>query len=151
MKIQKNYLKKRIGDKKNIKAFLTVEAALIMPVIIILSLVISIYCFYLYNCGIIYQSCYISALRGTQLMNVTSGEIKTNVEKYLEQLLENQIYEYIDYSKVDVNIFRVEAEAGTQINNIFSKFDVFEDITMDGSCEAEAKISYPVRLIRMKY
>ena len=37
MKIQKNYLKKRIGDKKNIKAFLTVEASLIMPVIIILS------------------------------------------------------------------------------------------------------------------
>lgn len=137
--------------KKKIRAFLTVEASLIMPILIILSLVISIYCFYLYNCSVIYQACYISALRGTQMINASTGEIKSNVEKHLDQLLENQIYEYIDNSKVNVGIFQIETEAGTQINNIFSKFDVFEEIEMSGSCEADAKISYPVKLIRMKY
>lgn len=137
--------------KGRVRAFLTVEASLIMPVIIILSLVISIFCFYLYNCSIIYQSCYISALRGTQMMNASSSEIKTSVEKHLMELLDNQIYEYIDYSSVDVNTFQVETKAGTRTANIFSKYDVFDEVEMSSSCEADAKISYPVKLIRLKY
>lgn len=137
--------------KNRIRAFFTVEASLIMPVIIFLSLVISIFCFYLYNCSIIYQSCYISALRGTQMVNASSGEIKKCVEKYLTELLDNQIYEYIDYSTVDIDMFQIETRAGTKIRNIFNKYDVFEEIEMSGSCEAEAKFIYPVKLIRLKY
>jgi len=137
--------------KNRIRAFFTVEASLIMPVIIFLSLVISIFCFYLYNCSIIYQSCYISALRGTQMVNTSSGEIKKCVEKYLTELLDNQIYEYIDYSTVDIDMFQIETRAETKIGNIFNKYDVFEEIEMSASCEAEAKFIYPVKLIRLKY
>lgn len=85
------------------------------------------------------------------MVNASSGEIKKCVEKYLTELLDNQIYEYIDYSTVDIDMFQIETRAETKIGNIFNKYDVFEEIEMSGSCEAEAKFIYPVKLIRLKY
>jgi len=63
--------------KKEEKAYMTIEASLIIPVIvggIIFVLYLGIF---LYNSGTIKQTAYIAALRGSQMKNMSQKEMET--------------------------------------------------------------------------
>ena len=80
--------------ENRISAFLTVEASLLMPMMIML-LVITIYwTFYMYNNCVVYQDCYISSLRGSQMMDMEVSEVKSSVLEYAKDLLNNQLFQY---------------------------------------------------------
>lgn len=145
----KEEMKKLMNRRLN--AYLTLEASFIMPILIFLTVFICIFCFYLYNCCVIYQACYISALRGSQIVNASSSEIKSKVEEYIDDLLDNQIYEYVKQSEVQVGMFQIKTSAKTKTTNIVQRFDVFEDLEMKSSCESNAIITHPIKLIRIKY
>ena len=52
-----------------LNAYMTLEASFIIPFVFICFILIILYTFYLYNHMVVYQSCYLSALRGSQLKN----------------------------------------------------------------------------------
>lgn len=81
------------GIKKyKLEGYMTVEASFIIPLVFICFIIIILYTFFLYNHLVVYQSCYLSALRGSQLKNATNDAVKTCVDTQAAKLLEGQIY-----------------------------------------------------------
>jgi len=145
---------KKIGKKYfnlTVKAYLSLEASYVMPLLIFLIVFMCVFCFYLYNCCIVFQACYISALRGSQIINASNDEVKTRVEDYLDELLDNQIYDYIKQVKVEVGLFQIKTCAEAKTNNNFNSIDVISGIDMTSDYKAYAIKTYPVKLIRMTY
>ena len=80
-------------NKKNrqTRAYMTVEAALIIP-FVTLGIVFLIICgFYLYNASYIKQTAYVAAVRGAALKYNNDNEIKRKTEEQLKLLLDNKL------------------------------------------------------------
>lgn len=135
-------------NKKKVNAYLTVEASFLLPLLIMLIMIICTIMFFLFNCCVTYQACYISSLRGSQLMDMSSGEIEKRVKDYMDELLDNQIYDFTKDSEVDVGIMSIKTKAKTQTDNIFSFSEVFSNIQMKNEYKAEARRLDPIKLIR---
>lgn len=93
-------------------AYMTVEAALIIP-FVTLGVVFLIICgFYLYNVSYIKQTAYVAAVRGTTFKYDNDNEIKRKTKEQLNLLLDNKLLmmnkpEYgvkVSYSKIIVSI-----------------------------------------------
>ena len=135
---------------KFVEAYLTIEASFLLPMAVIVTCFIIIYLFYLYNCCVVYQSCYISALRGSQMMDKTTDEISEKVEIFTEELLDNQIYDFVKEYEVSCNLFAVKTEADSEVKNILNVFDIVAEEEMEVGYCAEAKRIDPVMVLRLK-
>lgn len=77
--------------KRTKNAYMTIEASLIFPMILG-GIILTIYLgFYLYHASVIKQISYIAALRGSQLTEGSSKEIKIYVEEQLQQLIKEKL------------------------------------------------------------
>ena len=107
--------------KKEEKAYMTIEASLIIPVIvggIIFVLYLGIF---LYNSGTIKQTAYIAALRGSQMKNMSQKEMETYVEKQIDELLFQQILAREDMKKeIDISMGKVTVKIGTDVKMPFA-------------------------------
>lgn len=98
--------------KKTKKAYMTIEATLIFPMILG-GIIFTIYLgFYLYNACVINQISYIAALRGSQLTEGSSKEIRLYVEEQLQQLMKEKLLGkgeikqgvVVDFSEIKVKV-----------------------------------------------
>jgi len=135
--------------KKEEKAYMTIEASLIIPVIvggIIFVLYLGIF---LYNSGTIKQTAYIAALRGSQMKNMSQKEMETYVEKQIDELLFQQILAREDMKKeIDISMGKVTVKIGTDVkmpfaNLLSAKIDFWE---ING--EGYANRVDPIEIIR---
>lgn len=136
---------------KRLSGYLTVEASLLVPMMVVLLIIIMYWSFYIYNNCVVYQDCYISSLRGSQMMDMKESQIENKVKEYAETLLDNQLFQYQKEPEVSVGILSVKVSAKSVISNktkglIEQKNDLFTTTR-----EAESKRIDPVWLIRNKY
>lgn len=85
--------------KKEKSAYMTVEAALVIPMILGGIIFVLYIGFYLYNFTTIKQTAYIAALRGSQIKNVSLAEIEKFVEKQIDETLSEQLLAKEDIRK----------------------------------------------------
>ena len=135
--------------KKRKNAYMTVEASLIMP-IILGGIVFTIYLgIYLYNVCAIRQAAYIAALRGSQLRNASSSEIEVYVEQELEKLLSGQILAKNKIGKeIKVSLHKIKVEINTDMKALFTGFISSKTGFWTVEIEAEANRVNPVDIIR---
>ena len=135
--------------KETKKAYMTVEASLLMPVILG-GIIFTIFSgLYLYNVVTIKQAAYIAALRGSQVR----GKSKDVIDAYVEQELENMLCGRIlagenSEIKIKVSSHKVSVQIRFVMNmplfqEIFSKTNLW---IMEG--KAEAELINPVEIIR---
>ena len=109
-----------------LNAYMTLEASFIIPFVFICFILIILYTFYLYNHMVVYQSCYLSALRGSQLKNATNDAVKEHIDEEIRRLLNNQVYQYqIDFDS-DVSLLSISVNAKSYITNRMSDFNIYE-------------------------
>ena len=77
--------------KKEKKAYMTLEASLVLPVIFAGIMVMIYWGIYLYDMSVMKQVAYIAALRGSRISDASAEDVKGFVEEQLEQLLERKI------------------------------------------------------------
>lgn len=135
--------------KKEKNAYFTVEASMLMP-LILGGIIFVIYLgIYLYNVSTLKQASYIAALRGSQLNGVSGEQIKHYTEQQLNKLLEDQVLAkerlkmqvLVTSSKVKVNI-------STKITMPFAGFISKTIGFWEIENEAEADRLNPVDIIR---
>ena len=131
-----------------LNGYMTTEASVIIPLAFVCFIIIILYTFYLYNHLTVYQSCYLSALRGSQLKNATNGAVKAYVDRELEKLLDEQVYEYqIDYAS-DVSMISIKVKAGSYVDNLMAKFGLYTEKKLTSNREVEINRIDPVDYIR---
>ena len=109
-----------------LNAYMTLEASFIIPFVFICFILIILYTFYLYNHMVVYQSCYLSALRGSQLKNATNDAVKEHIDEEIRRLLNNQVYQYqIDFDS-DVSLLSISVNAKSYITNRMSDFNIYK-------------------------
>ncbi len=121
--------RKRTKKRKPISldGYMTLEASFIVPLAFICFIIILLYTFYLYNHLVVYQSCYISALRGSQIKNATTDAVKNYVDEQATLLLGEQVYQYqIDHTS-DVSALSIKVNAVSFITNLMSIFDLYKE------------------------
>lgn len=131
-----------------LNGYMTTEASVIIPLAFVCFIIIILYTFYLYNHLTVYQSCYLSALRGSQLKNATNGAVKAYVDRELEKLLDEQVYEYqIDYAS-DVSMISIKVKAGSYVDNLMAKFGLYTEKKLTSNREVAINRIDPVDYIR---
>ncbi len=139
-----NEIKKR--DK--LDGYMTVEAGIIVPIAFFIIVVTLYFIFYLYNHCVVTQSCYIAALRGSNLQNKSSSVVEEYVNKQLDTLLENQIYQYqIKYTS-KVNPFQIEIKGESYITNRIKDFKLYEKDKLKSEKKVKVIRIDPVDFIR---
>ena len=109
--------------KKEKNAYFTMEASLLMP-LILGGIIFVIYLgVYLYDVCTLKQVSYIASLRGSLLKEMSGEEIKEYTKQELERLLENQILakEKLE-TKIHVTNSKVKINISTKITMPFSNF-----------------------------
>lgn len=79
-------------SRMELTGYMTVEASVIIPFAFILLLVSVFFSFYLYDQCVTIQSCYLAALRGSQIVTLSDTDIETEVKAKLDEKLANQIF-----------------------------------------------------------
>lgn len=131
-----------------LNGYMTTEASVIIPLAFVCFIIIILYTFYLYNHLTVYQSCYLSALRGSQLKNATNGAVKAYVDRELEKLLDEQVYEYqIDYAS-DVSMISIKVKAGSYVDNLMARFGLYTEKKLTSNREVAINRIDPVDYIR---
>lgn len=138
------------NKRKYLEAYFTVEASYLLPISIIITCFTIIYIFFLYNSVVIYQACYISSLRGSQMMDASKGQIEESVNRFASELLENQIYDYSVNVEVEVGLLSIKTGAESEVENVLNTFDVVADEEMNIKSKAEALRIDPVTILRLK-
>ena len=135
--------------KKEKTAYMTVEASLVIP-IILGGIVFVIYVgSYLYNIATIKQTAYISALRGNQLRNVSSYEIEKYVEREVDEMLSHQILFGSNIKKeVKVSQGNIKVKIYVDLNLPFVEFKNMEEILGKIVWECGVKRTNPLEIIR---
>ena len=135
--------------KKEEKAYFTVEASLIMP-LILGGIIFTIYLgLYLYDVCVIKQAAYIAALRGSQLADASTGEIEIYVDRQLEKLLGNQILaKRCVEQAVNVTANKVKVKINANIKMPFAEFVSAVTGLWEIESSAEADRVNPVNIIR---
>lgn len=133
------------------KAYMTVEASLVMPMI--LGGIVLVICLgmYLYNVCTLQQAVYIAALRGSQQLGMSAEEVKEYTDRQLELLLEGQILAKSGLERtVCVSSRRVEAR--TEMKSQMPFFQGLLSVTEVWTIEKTGKADRinPVDIIRNK-
>lgn len=135
--------------KKQQKAYMTAEAALVFP-LIIGGIIFTIYLgFYLYNVCTINQISYVAALRGSQLKKVSVNEIEDYVREELKNMLINQLLasEKVE-QEVKVTMGKVKVKFDWNIEMPFAKWISLETKIWPVEKEVTANRLNPVDIIR---
>ena len=135
--------------KKEKNAYFTVEASLLMP-LILGGIIFVIYLgIYLYDVCTLRQVSYIAVLRGSQLKDTSSEEIKNYADKQADQLMENQILAKENVqTEISVTKNKVKVNITAKITMPFAEF-ISEEIGLwNMENEAEAYRLDPVDIIR---
>lgn len=136
---------------KCLDAYLTVEASYLLPIAVVVTCFTVIYLFFMYNSCVVYQSCYISCLRGSQMFGMSTEDIKEKVTKCAGELLNNQIYEYSDEFEVEVGLFSINTKATSSEKNSLKDFDVVASGEMKVELKAEALRIDPIMVLRLNH
>lgn len=134
--------------KRRLEAYMSLEAAFIIPLAFYIFIIIVYFTFFLFNHKIVYDSCYISALRGNQLYICSDSDIKAYVENSLSQLLEEQVYQYqIEYD-VSINPIFINISSSSYITNLLHSIGLYDETTLISSSIVEYRRTNPVQYIR---
>lgn len=107
--------------KKEEKAYMTIEASLILPLIIGGIIFVLYLGIFLYNSCTIKQTANIAALRGSQMKNMSQKEMETYVEKQIDELLFQQILARENIKKeIDISMGKVTVKMGTDVKMPFA-------------------------------
>ena len=131
------------------KAYMTIEASLIFPVLLCGIIFIIYIGFYLYNAGTIKQAAYIAALRGSQVKHESLDTVERYVEQELEKMLMNRmlVKENMENKvKVSLNKVNVEIEFAMKVPFLQWFFPEIKLWKIEEKAEA-ARIN-PVDIIR---
>lgn len=135
--------------KKEKAAYMTVEASLVIPIILGGIIFVMYVGFYLYNAATIKQIAYIAALRGNQMKNVSSYEIENYVEKQIEEMLSRQILSgKIMRKEVKVSRESINVKIYTEFKIPFTGLAGMENILREIIREAEVERTNPMGVIR---
>lgn len=115
---------------KQKRGYMTIEAAFIIP-FAVMGIVFIIYIgFYLYDVCIIRQISYIAALRASEQIDFTKGELEKYARKQLEELKKNRLLIIQNWEeKIDVNIKRIRINISAEVSMPF-RFTLFEKLGM---------------------
>ncbi len=134
--------------RKVLSGYMTTEASVIIPLAFVCFIIIILYTFYLYNHLTVYQSCYLSALRGSQLKNATNGAVKAYVDREAEKLLDEQVYKYqIDYGS-DVSMISIKVNARSYVDNLMARFGLYKEEKLTSNRDVSINRIDPVDYIR---
>ncbi len=139
--------KKRI-IKTELDGYMTMEASFIIPPVFICFIVIILYTFFLYDHMIVYHSCYLAALRGSQIKNATNDAVKTYVDTQAEKLLEGQVYQYQTDHESGVSLISINVKASSHITNLVSGFNLYKENELKSEREVSINRIDPVDYIR---
>ncbi len=131
-----------------LNGYMTLEATFIIPFVFICFILIILYTFYLYNHMVVYQSCYLSALRGSQLKNATNETVKELVDAEIRKLLDNQVYQYQFDFDSDVNLLSIKVNAKSHITNKIAEFNIYKEKELVSNRSTEINRIDPVDYIR---
>ncbi len=134
-------------DRK--KAYMTVEASLVFPMILG-GIIFTIYMgFYLYNITVINQVSYIAALRGSRQVQLSDTELKKYVEKQLEQLIDDKLFFVTGVSKeIDISTNKIIVKTGAKTKIPFTGLPLLNRKWEDLECFSETVRVNPVKNIR---
>ena len=134
--------------EKELPAYMTLEAALIMPFAIAINILVIYFSFFLYNQCTISQGCYLAALRGSQLKHSSDLQIQEKIEQELEKLLDEQIFtNKYDY-QIDINIVKIKISAKSKIDILFQKLHLYNKDVLVAESNSEVNRIDAVSFIR---
>ena len=134
--------------EKELPAYMTLEAALIMPFAIAINILVIYFSFFLYNQCTISQGCYLAALRGSQLKHSSDLQIQEKIEQELEKLLDEQIFtNKYDY-QIDINIVKIKISAKSKIDILFQKLHLYKKDVLVAESNSEVNRIDAVSFIR---
>ncbi len=134
--------------KREIPAYMTVEASFIIPLTIVCFIIIIFFTFFLYDHMVVYQSCYLSALRGSQLKNTTDDAVEEYVRGELKKLQDNLIYQPDTDNDVRVGPLGITVRSGLNMKNKVYRFDLYREKDISGQREVSVNRIDPVDYIR---
>lgn len=135
--------------KKEKSAYLTIEAALVIPMVLGGIVFILYVGFYLYNLVAMKQTAYIAALRGSQMKQDSSAKIKKYVEEQVDELLTGQILAKEDIEKeVKVSTGTIKVKIYTKLEFLFAKLLFLEETNWEIKGEAQVSRADPIEIIR---
>lgn len=142
-------MKKKTQVKhRALNGYMTLEASFIIPFAFMCFILIILYTFYLYNHMVVYQSCYLSALRGSQLKNTTNDAVKEYIDEELRKLLNNQVYQYqVDFDS-DVSLLSISVNAESYITNKTANFNIYNEKRLTSNRGTKINRIDPVDYIR---
>lgn len=132
-----------------VKGYMTVEASVIIPITIGITVLSILLSFFLYNHCVCYQELYISALRGQQLRWEDNNTVKRKIDDSLSELLDHQVYEYVSSAEASVSLLKIDIKCDVNVSNRVGALSLY-----DNSFIGERAVSIvrfdPVGVIRMK-
>lgn len=136
-----------MSDKKK-SGYMTIEATLIMP-LIIMGIVFIIYIgFYLYDVSVIRQISYVAALRASEQLDFTDMEMKEYAKKQLSELKENRLLVIKTWEeKINVNNGRIKIRVSAQVAMPFQSVFLLYPGVWEIKSEAQAIKVNPVQII----
>ena len=105
----------------------------------------------MYNRCVLYQDCYIAALRGAQLAHEDKKKILSETELAIMKLLENQLYQYQKEPEVVVSDSMISVKASNRIDITVPQIIGGKNSNLISNREADSKIINPSTLIRNVY
>ena len=136
---------------RRISGYFTIEASLIVPYVFILLMLSILLSFFLYNHCILYQSCYLAALRGQQLKEVSDSGMESYINVELSKLLNEQIYQYQVNGCAEVTPFTVSVTARTSFENSLKNFGLYDEELFESEKIVKVVRINPSETIRTKY
>ena len=135
--------------KKEKSAYMTVEASLVIPLILGGIIFVLYIGFYLYNFVTVRQVAYIAALRGSQMKEASSSEIENFVEKQVDELLLGQILAKESIKKeVEVFTGSIKVKIYTSVKIPFAGLLSITDNFWEIRGESRVNRTEPIEIIR---
>ena len=135
--------------KKEKSAYITIEASLVLPLILGGIIFVLYIGFYLYNFATVKQVAYIAALRGSQTRDVSYAEIENYVERQVDELLLGQILAKENIKKeVEVFAGSIKVKIYTSVKIPFAGLLPFTDNFLEIQGESWVNRTEPIEIIR---
>lgn len=135
--------------KNTKKAYITIEASMVFPLVLGGIIFIIYLGFYLYNASVIKQVSYIAALRGSQLRERSSEQIKTYIEEQLQQLSEEKLLTGREIKQeIAVSFYEIKVKVKMDMTPWFLRGVPYMDKIWEIKKEAKVSRINPVDIIR---
>lgn len=135
---------------KEKSGYMTIEASMIIPMII-MGIIFVIYVgFYLYDVSVIRQISYVAAMRAGQQKDFTEKEMRQYAKKQLKELLEERLLAVETWEEeIEVNFRKVRISVTAKVRMPFSGFATYKFGLWRISSTAEVTRVDPVKMIRI--